>query len=303
MTIPTPIPTTIPIRISKTIKVLATAAVTLTFAAATTAFAADSSFDRTLNVSGSPTVSVSTGSGYIHLNPGSDNQVHIVAHLHSNHGWMSGGNDADSRIQQIVSNPPIVQNGSEITIGERHNNDLYRNISIDYDVTLPKSSAINAATGSGDVEIQNVGANVKAQSGSGAVRVHGVQGPTILGTGSGDIELQQNGPGDVKAETGSGSIRLQGLNGALKAGTGSGDIDAQGQPTADWKLTTGSGSVRLAIGNAHFNLDADTGSGGINVSQPITMQGSLNRHHVSGAVNGGGPTIRISTGSGDVQIK
>jgi hypothetical protein len=286
MTIPTPI------------KVLAT----LTLAAAT-AFAADSNFDRTLNVSGSPTVSVSTGSGYIHLNPGSDNQVHIVAHLRSSHGWMSGGNDADSRIQQIVANPPIVQSGNEITIGERHNNDLYRNISIDYDVTLPKSSAINAATGSGDVQIQNVGANVKAQSGSGSVRVHGVQGPTTLGTGSGDIELQQTGPGDVKAETGSGSIRLQGLNGALKAGTGSGDIDAQGQPTADWKLTTGSGSVRLAIGNAHFNLDADTGSGGINVSQPITMQGSLNRHHVSGAVNGGGPTIRISTGSGDVQIK
>ena len=286
-----------------TIKVLATSLATLTLAAATTAFAADSTFDRTLNVSGSPNVSVSTGSGYIHLHPGSGNQVHIVAHLHSSHGWMSGGSDVDSRIQQIVNNPPIVQSGNDITIGERHNNDLYRNISIDYDITLPKASAINAATGSGDLEIQDVGATVKAQSGSGSVRAHGVQGTITLGTGSGDIELQQTGPGDVKAETGSGSIRLQGLSGALKASTGSGDIEAQGQPTADWKLTTGSGSVRLVIGNAHFNLDADTGSGGINVSQPITMQGSLNRHHVTGVVNGGGPTIRISTGSGDVQIK
>jgi hypothetical protein len=286
-----------------TIKVLATSLATLTLAAATTAFAADSTFDRTLSVSGSPNVSVSTGSGSIHLHPGSGNQVHIVAHLHSSHGWMSGGSDVDSRIQQIVNNPPIVQSGNDITIGERHNNDLYRNISIDYDITLPKASAVNASTGSGDVEIQDVGDTVKAQSGSGSVRVHGVQGAITLGTGSGDIELQQNGPGDVKAETGSGSVRLQGLSGALKASTGSGDIEAQGQPTADWKLTTGSGSVRLVVGNAHFNLDADTGSGGINVSQPITMQGSLNRHHVTGVVNGGGPTIRISTGSGDVQIK
>ncbi len=286
-----------------TIKVLATSLATLTLAAATTAFAADSTFDRTLSVGGSPNVSVSTGSGAIHLHPGSGNQVHIVAHLHSSRGWMSGGSDVDSRIQQIVNNPPIVQNGNDITIGERHNNDLYRNISIDYDITLPKASAINASTGSGDLEIQDVGDTVKAQSGSGSVRVHGVQGATTLGTGSGDIELQQNGPGDVKAETGSGSVRLQGLSGALKASTGSGDIEAQGQPTSDWKLTTGSGSVRLIVGNAHFNLDADTGSGGINVSQPITMQGSLNRHHVTGAVNGGGPTIRISTGSGDVQIK
>jgi hypothetical protein len=285
-----------------TIKALATATATLTLAAAT-AFAADSNFDRTLNVSGSPNVSVSTGSGYIHLNPGSGSQVHIVAHVRSSHGWMSGGGDVDSRIQQIVSNPPIVQNGNDIAIGERHNNDLYRNINIDYEITLPKTSGINASTGSGDVSIQDVGATVRAQSGSGSVRVHGVQGPTTLGTGSGDIELEQNGPGDVKAETGSGSVRLQGLAGALKASTGSGDIEAQGQPTSDWKLSTGSGSVRLIVGNAHFNLDADTGSGSINVSQPITMQGSLNRHHVSGVVNGGGPTIRVGTGSGDIQIK
>jgi len=282
-----------------TIKVLAA-----TFALATTAaFAADSNFDRTLSTGSSPNVSVSTGSGYIKLHPGSGNQVHIVAHLRSSHGWMGGGSDVDSRIQQIVNNPPIIQSGNDITIGERHSNDLYRNISIDYDITLPNTSGISAATGSGDVEIQNVGATIKAQSGSGSVRVHGVQGPATLGTGSGDIELQQTGPGDVKAETGSGSIRIQGIAGALKASTGSGDIEAQGQPTADWKVTTGSGTVRLAVGNAHFNLDADTGSGGINVSQPITMQGSLNRHHVSGVVNGGGPTIRVGTGSGDIQIK
>src|SRR5580698_3116895 len=236
-------------------KILTATAATLALAAAT-AFAADATFDRTLNVSGSPNVSVATGSGYIHLNPGSGNQVHIVAHLRSSHGWMSGGSNVDSRIQQIVSNPPIVQNGNDITIGpEHHNGDLYNNISIDYDVTLPKTSAISASTGSGD------------------------------------IELEQTGPGDVKAETGSGSIRLRGVAGALKAGTGSGDIDVQGQPTSDWKLTTGSGSVRLAVGSAHFNLDADTGSGSVNLSQPITMQGSLNRHHVNGVVNGGGPTI------------
>jgi hypothetical protein len=285
------------------IKVLVSVTATLALAA-TTVLAADTSFERTLNVSGSPNVSVSTNSGSIRLHPGSGNQVRIVAHLHSSRGWMSGGSgDIDSRMQQIVNNPPIVQNGNEITIGERHSNDLYRNISIDYEITLPKASGINAATGSGDVEIQDVGASLKAQSGSGSVHARGIQGPATLSTGSGDIELQQTGPGDVKAETGSGSIRLQGVAGALRASTGSGDIEAQGQPTADWKLSTGSGSVRLAVGNARFNLDADTGSGSINVSQPITMQGSLNRHHVNGVVNGGGPAIRVGTGSGDIQIK
>jgi hypothetical protein len=269
---------------------------------ASTALAADSNFDRTLNVSGAPTVSVTTGSGYIHLRSGSDSQVHILGHVHASQGWFGGS--ADNRLQEIVNNPPIVQNGNEITIGpEHHGGDLFRNISIDYDVTVPRVSTLTTTTGSGDITIESVGASVKAQSGSGSVRAHGIQGPATLGTGSGDIELEQTGPGDVKAETGSGSIRLHGVAGALKASTGSGDIETEGQPTSDWRVSTGSGSVRLTVGSAHFNLDADTGSGTINVAQPITMQGSLNHHHVSGAVNGGGPTIRANTGSGDIEIK
>ena len=111
-------------------------------------------------------------------------------------------------------------------------------------------------------------------------------------------------PGDVRAQTGSGSIRLNGLNGGLKAGTGSGDIEVNGTPTSDWKLDTGSGSVRLTVGSsARFNLDANTGSGTVRTQQPISMQGDINKHHVIGSVNGGGPTLRISTGSGDVEIK
>jgi DUF4097 and DUF4098 domain-containing protein YvlB len=279
-----------------------TAAAALTLLTAT-AFAADKTFDRTLKTGSSPNVEVSTGSGDIRLHAGSDSQVYVIAHVRSSHGWMSGGNDVDARIQQIVSNPPVVQNGDTITIGERHSSDLYRNITIDYDVTLPHASAIAAATGSGNVEIQDVGASLKAQSGSGAIRANGIHGAAILGTGSGDIELQQAAPGDVKAETGSGTIHLHGLSAGLKASTGSGDIEVAGQPSTDWKLSTGSGNISLTTGNAHFNLDADTGSGSINVAQPMTMQGSLNRHHVNGVVNGGGPTIRVNTGSGDIQIK
>jgi DUF4097 and DUF4098 domain-containing protein YvlB len=145
---------------------------------------------------------------------------------------------------------------------------------------------------------------LKAHSGSGNVRARGIPGPATLGTGSGDIEFQQTAPGDVKAETGSGNITLHGISGALKSSTGSGNIEVEGQPSSDWRLSTGSGNIHLAVGSgARFNLDADTGSGSINVQQPITMQGSLNRHHVNGVVNGGGATIRANTGSGDIQIR
>jgi len=138
--------------------------VALTFA--TAAFAADGNFTRTLTVSGSPNVSVATGSGYIRLKPGSDGQVSIVAHVHGNSGWMNGGSDVESRIQQIVNNPPIVQNGNDITVGERHgNNDLFRNISIDYDVTLPRASNINAVPGTQKTAPRERGA-AKVQGGT-----------------------------------------------------------------------------------------------------------------------------------------
>ncbi len=266
-------------------------------------FGADHNFDRTLSTNSSPNVTVSTGSGYIHLRPGSDNQVHVAAHLRAGNGWF-GNNDAESRIEQIVSNPPIAQNGNDITIGERHSGDRYRNITIDYEIALPRSSSIEAGTGSGDVELQDVGAHFKGSSGSGSVRARNVHGPANLETGSGDIELNESAPGDVRAQTGSGNIRLNGVSGGLKAGTGSGDIEVNGNPTADWKIDTGSGSVRLTLGtSARFNLNASTGSGSIRTQQPIAMQGELNHHQVTGAVNGGGPLLRISTGSGDVEIK
>lgn len=280
---------------------------TVAFAlAATAAFAADRpqarTFERTLNVSSAPDVSVATGSGYIHLNPGSDSQIHIVGHVRPNNSWFSG--DSTSRVEQIVNHPPIVQNGNSIVIGpERHNGDLYSNIAIDYDVSLPKASTIRATTGSGSVQIQGVGANLKAVSGSGTVRAEGIHGPADLQTGSGNIYLEETAGGDVRAQTGSGSIHLSGLSGSLKAGTGSGSIEASGQPTGDWKLDTGSGSIQLGLGSsARYTLNASTGSGSIHTAQPIAIQGTINRHHVTGTVNGGGPAIRANTGSGSITI-
>jgi DUF4097 and DUF4098 domain-containing protein YvlB len=270
--------------------------------AASAALAAGKDFDRTLNVNAAPNVSISTGSGYIHVHPGSDSQVHVIGHVRPNNSWFN--NDSESRVQQIANNPPISQNGNTVTIGDTHSNDLYRNINIDYDVTLPRASSIHAASGSGDVDIQDVGSYLKASSGSGNVHAQGIHGPADLQTGSGDIYLQQTTGGDVRAQTGSGNIQLNDVSGGLKAGTGSGNIEASGNPASDWKLDTGSGDIHLTLGSsAHFTLNASTGSGTVHTVQPITMQGEINKHHVTGSVNGGGPIVRANTGSGDIDIK
>ena len=193
--------------------------------ASTTVALADNTFDRTVNVSAQPDLYVSTGSGNIHIVPGGGGQIHIVGHVHA--GWSSFG-DVNSRVQKIVENPPIAQSGNTVRVGEVNDHSLFNNISIDYDITVPADVALNLHSGSGDVEVTNVGRFVSAMSGSGNVRAHGVHGPADLESGSGELELDDTGAGDVKVKTGSGDIKVMSFNGGLNARSGSGDISADG---------------------------------------------------------------------------
>jgi DUF4097 and DUF4098 domain-containing protein YvlB len=273
----------------------------------TAAFASDNKFERTLNVSDQPDLYVSTGSGNITIHAGTDKQIQVVGHVHAGWNMFGIGGSVDGvkgHIQRIIDNPPIVQEGNTVRIGETNDHELYNNVSVDYDISVPASVALNVHSGSGDVEIDHVARFLAAGSGSGNVRAHGVHGPAELGTGSGNIELEEEGPGDVKAKTGSGNINIHGFNGVLTARSGSGDIDAEGRLTGPANLAAGSGNIKLHLtSDAHFNLEASTGSGDIHVNYPgAPTQGDNSRHHLTAPINGGGAPLEVRTGSGDVEI-
>ena len=263
--------------------------------AALPALASDATFERNLAVNGRVELSVSTGSGHIHLTRGSGNQIHISGHVHS-----SWGGDSDQRVHEIAANPPIEQTGNIVRIGAHHEN--MHNVSIDYDIQAPADAFLEANSGSGDVNDDGIGENAKLSTGSGSIHATGLHGSFNVNTGSGDIVAEQTGDGDVKAQTGSGSLELKNIHGALRAGTGSGDIKVSGSPAGDWHLETGSGSVELWPGNAGFVVDASTGSGSVHTDHEMQVQGTFDRHHIVGKINGGGPTVRVQTGSGDVRI-
>jgi DUF4097 and DUF4098 domain-containing protein YvlB len=283
------------------------------------ALAAERSFDRTLTVNGPVTLHVSTGSGYIHVSPGSDNQVHIVGHVKSSNSWWGGS--SDDAVSKVTGNPPINQAGNIIRVGEG-SDDSMRHVSIDYEITTPANTMLTAESGSGDLQLSNLNGTVRAHTGSGSIRADklgagsrletgsgsieatNLMGSTTLQTGSGEVRAELGSAGDVVAGTGSGSIKLTNVQGGIKAETGSGTLEISGQPTSPWKLETGSGDISLQVGsNAHFTLDAQTGSGSVKTDLPLTMRGSLDKHHVTGTVNGGGPTIKAETGSGDIHIQ
>ena len=274
------------------------AAVAVLALAALPALASEANFERNLSVSGRVELSISTGSGNIHLTQGSGNQVHIYGRVKS--GWGGGGGNSEQRVREIAANPPIEQVGNIIRIGKNHEN--MHNISIDYEIQAPADSYLEANSGSGDVTDDGIGENAKLGTGSGNIHATGLHGNFSVNTGSGNIYAEQSGQGDVKAQTGSGNVELKGIHGGLRGGTGSGDIKISGSPAADWHLETGSGNIEFWPGSTGFTLDASTGSGNVHSDHEMQVQGSFDKHHITGKINGGGPTVRIQTGSGDVRV-
>jgi DUF4097 and DUF4098 domain-containing protein YvlB len=307
----------------------------LLMGASSLAFAAEGSFERTVQVSGPVNLQIETGSGSISVRPGSASEIHVTGRIRAS-SWFGSAEDA---IRKIENNPPIQQSGNDIRIGHIDDPELRRNISISYEVLAPANTQLRSSTGSGSQEISglagpieintgsgslkisDIGSGVRAHSGSGSIVIDGAKGSVFVRgdsgsirasnvaggfdgeTGSGRLALVQTGPGSVRAETGSGSLELRNVHGSLQAQAGSGNIQADGEATGEWVVHTGSGSVQLRLPqDASFDLNAHTGSGSINLNHPETVQGSIGRKEVRGKVGGGGVPVEVQTGSGNIVI-
>ncbi len=147
------------------------------------ALAAEKSFDRTLGVNGPVTLQVSTGSGYIHVSPGSDNQVHIVGHVKSNNSWFGGS--SDDAVAKVAAIPPLTRRATSFAWERTSSDDYMRHVSIDYEITTPANTMLSAESGSGDLQLSNLSGTVKAHTGSGSIRADKLGAGSRLETGSG----------------------------------------------------------------------------------------------------------------------
>jgi DUF4097 and DUF4098 domain-containing protein YvlB len=263
---------------------------------------------------------VLTHSGDVRIKAGSNGTVQIHGKIHVGDSWLGGRREED--VHAIEQNPPIRQDGNRIHI-EYVN---YRNISIDYEITVPVETTVrtksgsgdqtiegtkgnaDVQTGSGDVRLSNLQGELQAHTGSGNVRARQVAGAVRGSTGSGDVEIEETGAGDIDFHTGSGNISARGIQGGFRGETGSGEITAEGKQSGTWEARTGSGNVRLRLpANSAFDADISTSSGTIEVNSPIemTVQGRIGDSHksIQGKVRGGGPLLRVRTGSGDIHIE
>ena len=252
--------------------------------------AQEGSFDRTLKVTGPADLEVTTGSGGIKVNRGSDGQVAIHATIRaSDHGWFSG--DVSDRIKAIENNPPIEQNGNVIRVGHFFDSERSRNISISYDILVPADVRLHSHTGSGSIRVDGINGPVEATTGSGGINVDDVGSDVRLQTGSGSIVVN-NVAGAVRAHTGSGSIDGDRIGGASTVNT-SARFQGKALPLAS------SGST--ALGRTY--LDLETGSGSIRLRE---IAGELKARTGSGYIEAQGQQTgdwELSTGSGGIKVR
>jgi hypothetical protein len=166
-------------------------------------------------------------------------------------------------------------------------------------------------TGGGSIEVQRCGGSLKVTTGGGSIDLGEIAGPAEIETGGGSIRLT-SATGAVRAETGGGSITLNGVT-AAKAETGAGGIVAKfvsGGERTDSVLETSAGDITvylaptlnitiqasIELANGHrirsdFSEIRVTTEGGQWGPGTATAEGNL---------NGGGPTLKVRTTTGDI---
>jgi hypothetical protein len=173
------------------------------------------------------------------------------------------GGNVEDRVQKVADNPPVSMNESIIQVGGPQ--DPMKNMSIDYEIEIPANTMVFALSGAGEITVIGVGTRINLRSGSG------------------DIHVSE-------------------IKGELHAQSSTGDIIAGGIPTADWVIDSGSGSIELWPAAAPLNVEASTGSGRITSDRNLPVQQMEDKRRISAKLNGGGPTVRIQTDSGDVRV-
>lgn len=287
-----------------------------------TAQTAAGSFERAYGIDEPIALTVTTGSGSITVRGGPPGEVRVYGEIRvGRFGSRRSALDPDEIVARLEADPPIVVSGSTVEIGRIDDPDLRGNTSISYEIVVPAEASarlrtgsgrqrlsgligdVVAETGSGGIDVDTLSGTIGLRTGSGSIDAREIAGSVTARTGSGSVSIAQSGPGDVDATSGSGRIALRGVEGALRARAGSGRIEADGILSGPWDLETGSGSIVVRLPpDAVFDLDVQTGSGGITVDHDVVVRGRIRRNSLTGSVGGGGPPLTVRTGSGRVHI-
>lgn len=177
-------------------------------------------------------------------------------------------------------------------------------------------------TGSGNIEFDNIDGTVDANTGSGSIRLRNIMGDTDLNTGSGNIRGGQI-EGSVSLNTGSGNIQIAEAKitgrSSMNTGSGNAELVLAAELNSDISMSTGSGNVTLDFNGQEIEgefimkaqdkddirapFEFDKSSGGDDDDDDNWRRGRRGSYTKEAKIGSKDITIRMSTGSGRVQVK
>ncbi len=249
-------------------------------AATSVSFAAD--WSKSYKVGSTPVIEVRCSDANVDVRSGSTGSV--SAHLITK-GWEIRPGEIE-----VIER----QQGDRIDIEikhPRHRNWNWGSMdrSVRLEIIVPSPSRLHVNTGDGNVTLSGVRSELRIETGDGNIVGHGLDGRLEAQTGDGNVRVE--GRFDAATvSTGDGNVELTAMRGSTAGGT--------------WRIHTGDGNVRLRIPpGLKADIDAVSGDGHINSDLPLTVAaGKVGSNQLRGRVNGGGPTLTVRTGDGNISL-
>ena len=162
-------------------------------------------------------------------------------------------------------------------------------------------------TAGGNIEVEGTEGDADIETRGGGITIGNVEGAVEAKTAGGSIRIDR-AAGSVNAKTSGGSITVEEVMGSINAKTLGGSVKAyiSRQPEGDCSLETSGGNVTAdLVEDIAIDVDARTTGGRVSTDIPVTtvVQGKVRGNRLEGAINGGGPLLKLRTLGGSIHLR
>ena len=282
---------------------------------ASTALAAQSAYDKTLQAPAGGRLSFDADVGSVSV-VGSD--IHRVVV----HAELEGSGSYLRRLRISAGQDPT---GVTVSARMEHSSWLdwfdFGSIRVHFEIQVPRdypidlrtsgggldirdlSASVLARTSGGGISLQDINGNISAHTSGGGIRAERLNGPAELSTSGGPIDVADS-TGDLDLHTSGGGIRIQNDDGKVDAGTSGGSIRAQLRSNRGIRLVTSGGGITLMLPqDTHASVDAATSGGGVTSDFAVSATQSGARNRLQGTIGGGGPSVYLHTSGGSIHLE
>ena len=174
---------------------------------------------------------------------------------------------------------------------------------VDYTIAVPTSIDITINGVATNISLSSIEGKVDIENQEGTTKGEFLFGPITVRQPSGIVSLQWI-EGDIRVKTATARIEVNQVRGALDVTSLTGDVYVRTELDSprNFFVHSSSGNIRFTIpemssGKLHIESDA----GDIKTDVPISIE-SVSNYQVVGEFGRGGPSINISSSTGDVHV-